>query len=164
MADRFDPNIPSPIAGGTPLISGSVGAVVVIDPANTFPPFEVGNLVVDPTSPFTIETSWEVNGFIAPLWLKALGGNWNVKVYAESLGGGFEGLLAEDNSVAADPTTLQYAASLVVPANTLPEANPGSQESGIYKLTVAVFLDSTFGPFDMIGFSEGPMIQVENPN
>jgi hypothetical protein len=164
MADRFDPNIPSPIPGGKPLIGGSVGAVVVIDPANTFPPFEVGNLVVDPTTPFTIEISWEVTGFIAPLWLAGLGGKWNVKVYAESLGGGFEGLLAEDNSEPAVPSTLLYSKSLVVAANTLPEANPGSQESGIYKLTAAVFLDSTIGPFDMIGFSDGPMIQVENPN
>ena len=70
-----------------------------------------------------------------------------------------------DNFVAADPAVADYAVELTVPPNALDEGNPGSQTSGIYKLVVSVFLDSTLGSpgFDMTGFNEGPIIQVENP-
>ena len=86
-------------------------------------------------------------------------------MFAESLGGGPELLLASDNTVAADPAVSDYAVELTVPPNALDEGNPGSQISGIYKLVVSVFLDSRLGApgFDMTGFNEGPIIQVENP-
>jgi hypothetical protein len=155
---QFDPNIPG-------LIGGDVTTVVVIDPAGTFPPFEVGNHVLNANDSFQIDVSWEVNGLLAPLWLSALGGNWNVQVFAESLGGGPEILLARDDSQAADPNRLTYSVRLTVPPTSLEEGNPGSNISGIYKLVVSVFLDSTLGQpgFDMTGFNEGPIIQVENP-
>jgi hypothetical protein len=155
---QFDPNIPG-------LIGGDVTTVVVLDPAGTFPPFEVGNHVLNANDSFQIDVSWEVNGLLAPLWLKALGGNWNVQVFAESLGGGPEILLARDDSQAADPNRLTYSVRLTVPPTSLAEGDPGSNTSGIYKLVVSVFLDSTLGQpgFDMTGFNEGPIIQVENP-
>jgi hypothetical protein len=155
---QFDPNIPG-------LIGGDVTTVVVIDPVGTFPPFEVGNHVLNANDSFQIDVSWEVNGLLAPLWLSALGGNWNVQVFAESLGGGPEILLARDDSQAADPNRLTYSVRLTVPPTSLEEGNPGSNTSGIYKLVVSVFLDSTLGQpgFDMTGFNEGPIIQVENP-
>ena len=58
----------------------------------------------------------------------------------------------------------QYQVKLQVPANALAEGDPGSNVSGIYKLVVAVFLNSNLGQpgFDMIGFNEGPYIQVED--
>jgi hypothetical protein len=156
---QFDPNIP-------PLISGDITTVVVIDPANTFPPFEVGNHVLNRDDPFKINVTWKITGLLRPLWLSALGGKWNVQVFAESLGGGPEILLASDNTVAADPTKGDYAVTLDVPANALAEGNPGSNTSGIYKLVVSVFLDSKLGApgFDMTGFNEGPIIQVEDPD
>ena len=59
----------------------------------------------------------------------------------------------------------QYTVDLEVPANTLVEGNPGSRHSGVYKLVVTAFLNSTLGQpgFDISGFAEGPMIRVESP-
>lgn len=155
---QFDPNIPG-------LIEGNITTVVVIDPAGEFPPFQVGNHVLNRNDAFKIKVEWKITGLLRPLWLSALGGRWNVQVYAESLGGGPELLLASDNSVNADPQVSDYAVELTVPPNALDEGNPGSQTSGIYKLVVSVFLDSTLGApgFDMTGFNEGPIIQVEDP-
>jgi len=155
---QFDPNIPG-------LIGGDVTTVVVIDPAGTFPPFEVGNHVLNANDAFQVNVAWTVNGLLRPLWLAALGGNWNVQVFAESLGGGPEILIASDNTVAADPAVANYSVTLNVPPSVLEEGNPGSNTSGIYKLVVSVFLNSNLGApgFDMTGFNEGPIIQVENP-
>ena len=155
---QFDPNIPG-------LIEGNITTVVVIDPTNTFPPFEVGNHVLNRNDSFQINVEWTITGLLGPLWLSALGGNWNVQVFAESLGGGPEILLARDDSVAADPNTSNYAVQLTVPPTALAEGDPGSNVSGIYKLVVSVFLNSSLGNpgFDMTGFNEGPIIQVEDP-
>jgi hypothetical protein len=155
---QFDPNIPG-------LIQGEVTTVTVVDPANTFPPFELGNHVVNRDEEFEVIVRWELNGLLAPLWLAALGGNWDVSVYAESLGGGNEVRLGTDNTIAADPSVLAYTSTINVPAGLLDEHTPGSDVGGIYKLVVSVFLNSELGRpgFDMTGFNEGPMIQVENP-
>jgi hypothetical protein len=155
---QFDPNIPN-------LIEGNITTVIVLDPADTFPPFEVGNHVLNRNESFQVKVAWEITGLLRPLWLSALGGNWNVQLFAESLGGGPEILLASDNSVAALPPAEDYSVTLNVPPNSLDEGDPGSNVSGIYKLVVSVFLDSTLGPpgFDMTGFNEGPIIQVEDP-
>lgn len=155
---QFDPNIPG-------LIGGDVSTVVVIDPARGFPPFEAGNHVVNRDDSFQVKVAWKVLGLLRPLWLSALGGNWNVQLFAESLGGGPEILLARDDSVAALPPREDYSVTLNIPPGALQEGDPGSNVSGIYKLVVSVFLDSTLGSpgFDMTGFNEGPIIQVENP-
>jgi hypothetical protein len=155
---QFDPNIPG-------LIEGNITTVVVVDPAGTFPPFEVGNHVLNSNDSFQVNVAWKITGLLRPLWLSALGGRWNVQLFAESLGGGPEILLASDNSVPALPPVEDYSATLNVLPNALQEGNPGSSVSGIYKLVVSVFLDSTLGPpgFDITGFNEGPIIQVENP-
>lgn len=156
---QFDPNIPG-------FIGGEVTTVLVRDPAADFPPFELGNHVVNGTEPFDIDVAWEVTGPLRPLWLAALGGTWNVQIYAESIGGGQEILLARDDTVPAVPGQSQYKVRVNVPADTLEEGNPGSNTSGIYKLVAAVFLNSNLGEpgFDMTGFNEGPIIQVENSN
>jgi len=156
---QFDPNIP-------PYIQGDVTLVKVVDPASTFPPLEQGNRVLDRKKPFEIDVEWNVSGALAPLWLFALrDSKWNVQAYAESLGGGPEILLSRDDSVTPDFSVLNYSTKLTVQANTLEEGNPGSNTSGIYKLVVSVFLDSPIGlpGYDMVGFNEGPIIQVENP-
>jgi hypothetical protein len=155
---QFDPNIPG-------LIAGEITTVTVIDPADTFPPFEVGNHVLNRNEAFKVDVAWKITGLIRPIWLQALGGNWNVQLFAESLGGGPEILLASDNNVAALPPREDYSVRLEVPANALQEGDPGSQISGIYKLVVSVFLDSKLGKpgFAMTGFNEGPIIQVEDP-
>jgi hypothetical protein len=152
MIDQFDPNRPG-------VITGEVTNVTVIDPVAT------GNRVLDPTKAFQITVDWAVAGSDAELWLNGRTSNWNVQAYAESIGAGFEGLIARDDSVAADPKILSYSTVLTVPAGKLQEGNPGSEISGLYKLAVVVFLDSNLpgAGFDMVGFREGPVIQVEDP-
>lgn len=166
---QFDPNIPG-------LISGDVTTVVVIDPENVFPGFEVGNHVIDSDADFQVRVDWELQGLLAPLWLAALGGDWDVSVYAESLGGGTEVRLGTElvPTTATLPCTVNQAkanctkfqATVTVPANTLDEHTPGTDQSGIYKLVAAVFLNSNLAGtpgYDLIGFSEGPIIQAEVP-
>jgi hypothetical protein len=151
---QFDPNY----AG---LIEGDVTRVAVIDPV--VPP-ELGNHVIDPTKPFDVKVEWNVSGLFAPLWLQALGGRWDVSVYCESLGAGRETRLGTA-TVAANAGTLNYSATVNVPANTLEEHTPGTNFGGIYKLAVAVFLNSNIPGlrgFDLVGFAEGPIIQAED--
>jgi hypothetical protein len=159
---QFDPNLPG-------LIQGEVTATVVIDPADTFSPFEVGNHVLNRADPFQVKVDWELTGLIAKLWLAALqnnpaGNQWDVSVYAESLGGGSEIRLGTE-LVPVDFNTLAYTATVDVPANVLDEHAPGTDTGGIYKLVVAVFLNSNLGApgFDITGYNEGPIVQVENP-
>ena len=165
--EQFDPNIPG-------LIEGNVTSVAVTDPQPFV--FGTGNKVIDPTKPFNLTIEWELFGQLVPLWLAALSPDWDVSVYAESLGGGNEVRLgtATVPKGATLPCTVnqaqanctKYAATVTVPPNTLQGHVPGTDQGGIYKLAVAVFLISTLvgvPGYDLIGFSEGPIIQAENP-
>jgi hypothetical protein len=160
---QFDPNIPG-------LIGGDITAVTVIDPANEFPG-ELGNHVLDRKDPFDVKVEWNVSGALATLWLDALkldnNGNpvdWDVSVYAESLGGGPEIRLGT-SQVPVDQFVHAYSTTVNVPALKLDEHDPGTDNGGIYKLVVAVFLNSDLGVpgYDMTGFFEGPIIQIEDP-
>lgn len=161
--NQFDPLLPG-------LIEGDVTSVLVTDPQ----PFVggLGNHVIDPTKAFTLTIEWRLDGQIVPVWLNALRGNWDVSAYAESLGGGTEARLGTASvafdAFVQDPDAnhVKYTASIVVPANTLDEHAPGTDRGGIYKLAVAVFLNSTLlgiPGYDLIGYREGPIIQAENP-
>jgi hypothetical protein len=166
MSSTFDPNVPS----GSLTITGEFTAAVLVEEV---PAIGVGNLVLDPTQPFDIKAEWAIDGNIAELWLSALAvasPNWVVTAYAESIGPGPEVILvAKDVPVLPLPSAnppFKYSTTLTVPANTLPEENPGDPlVSGVYKLVVTVFLDSTFGSpgYDIMGFSEGPVVKMENP-
>jgi hypothetical protein len=167
--DQMDPNIPG-------LIEGSV-TLTITDPQ----PFVggKGNRVLDPSRPFTVTLQWEVFGQLVPLWLTALAGNWDVSVYAESIGGGNEIRLSTGTVATtavqpctvnnAQPNCTRFVRDVVVPAGVLQEHTPGSDVSGIYKLAGAVFLNSNLQTtpgspgFDLIGFSEGPVVQMERP-
>lgn len=159
MADfdpQMDPN----------LFYGGFTTVQVIDPAVPMPPM-VGNRVIDPSKPFSIKVEWELKGFFVPLWLAALGGNWVVEAYAESLGPGPEKRIALVNvpvGPAVQPKT--YSVTLPVAANELQEHTPGpAGPSGIYRLTISAFLNSTLGApgYDIAGFADGPTIKAEIP-
>jgi hypothetical protein len=163
--DQFDPNFPG-------YIEGAITAVKVVEPGSITE--GLPNRVVDPSKDFTVRVVWNVFGVFTPLWIAALDNPWVVSVYGESMAAGPERLIGKLNvdkaNFAPDPTPGHvngrvYTADVIVPANTLPEGDPDSQISGIYKLVTSVFLDSTLGTpgFDMIGFSEGPFVQVENP-
>lgn len=164
--EQFDPRIPG-------LIEGTVTSVAIAEPQ----PFVGGtsNHVVDPTKEFKLTIEWEIFGQLVPLWLTALAGNWDVSVYAESLGQGPEVRLG--TAYVATTATLpcdtervnckRYSATITVPAGKLHEHTPGTDVSGVYKLAAAVFLNSNIAGvpgFDLVGFTEGPIIQVENPS
>jgi hypothetical protein len=159
---QFDPSIPG-------FIEGDITNVAV----NETPPFGLANHVVNRAEPFDVVVEWSVSGVLTQLWLAALafGGvtQWLVRVYAESQGEGPEILLGSAlvDSEPAVPGDKNYTATITVPANILSEDQfPAGDVSGIYKLTVSAFLNSTFvgAPgYDMMGFSDAPFIQVENP-
>lgn len=150
---------------------GEFTKVKVIDPAA--PPIMVGNPVIDPTKPFTIEIEWTLKGFFVPPWLSALDNpsgskRWLVEAYAESMGPGQEKRIAEINVPVGPPYNQPktYSATLTVPAGTLQEHVPGpAGPSGIYKLTISAFLDSTLGlpGYDISGYATGTVIRAENP-
>lgn len=153
----FDPN-------GAFAIEGEITAITL---------YEDGlptNKVIDPTKTLGIKVDWQVDGFLTNLWLNSLaaqGSEWRVSCYAESQGPGPEVTLGEVNVPVGPLGALPYTASATInvgPVVPLPEHDPVNGPSGVYKLTVTVFLnDSLAGDFDMIGFHEGPYIQVENP-
>ena len=163
MGFQFDPNI-------TGFISGDFTQVAVVEPGG----LGTSNLVLDPTKPYNINVAWEITGSLTPLWLaalKATSPRWSIAAYAESVGPGPELLLTEEPVAVASafdqlPNAWRWKHQLTVAANTLPEENPGpGGPSGVYKLVVTAFLDSTLGlaGFDMLGYGEGQIIKVENP-
>jgi hypothetical protein len=162
MPQQFDPNRPGEI-------QGEITSVLVADPvlAPNAP-----NHVLDPTKDFTITVTWRLEGPDVPLWLAGLApADWSVAAYAESMGPGPEVILAEETEPRLNFTDLggfvkEWTHTLNVPAGSLAEENPGpAGPSGVYKIVATVFLNSNLGipGFDMAGFSEGPIVKVENP-
>ena len=165
MTARFDPNVPFDPNNPTGLfIEGDMSVLAVTE----HPAIGTGNLIVDPSKDFEISVEWSVSGSAAPIWLGALSASdWVVTAYAESVGPGDEKFIATTTTPVGTPhLSNAYAATLTVPAGTLDEENPGDpSQSGVYKLVVTVFLDSTLGPvgYDMMGYAEGPIVKAENP-
>jgi len=168
MTDRFDPNIP-PTGPTDPAIEGEFLGIVGITER---PTLGKSNLVVNRAKPFDIEVRWRVFGNLVPLWLTALSvrtKDWVVTAFAEAQGPGDEVSLGEVRVPVRGPffgQNEEYTGKLTVPAFTLPEGDPGNTtQSGVYKIVVTTFLDSDLGPvgYDMMGYAEGPIIKVEDP-
>lgn len=161
---RFDPQM------APALFFGEFTNVKVIDPAAPGPPM-VGNLVIDPNKEFEILVEWKLEGFFVPLWLAALGGSWAIEAYAESIGPGPEIRIAYKAEPVGPPVSPKtYSVKLkydpTIPAHKLAEHSPGpGGPSGLYRLTISAFLNSTLGPpgYDIAGFAEGPVIKAEVP-
>ena len=160
MSHMFDPN-------KGPLFQGLFETLAVLDPAQ---PGNTGNLVLDPTQPYTVRMRWEIFGGEVPLYLAALSKQWRVAAYAESIGPGPEITLGTDTVPVStgvnDPTRpfgKIWEHDLTVPAGTLPEDGAGN--SGVYKIVATVFLNSSIGApgYDIAGFADGPLIRIENP-
>jgi hypothetical protein len=168
MSNNFDPNIPS-TGPGSPSIEGQFTTVKIAEQ----PALGRSNLVINGGRPFNIEVAWNFRGNLTPLWLTALSVDtkeWVVTAYANPRGPGNGLTLGSVNVPIGGPPFSDpeaYTAKLTVPANTLPEEDPGNaNSSGVYQLTVTVFLDSDLGPvgFDMMGVADFPLVKVENPD
>lgn len=161
---QFDPNLEIEFPPGSGnMIAAAKGDITSVTVLEQPPPTGgLPNHVINPERAFTVRVNWEVTGVLAPLWLAALeDSDWRVSCFAESMGPGPEIELGTVN-VDADSGQLAYEADIVVnPPSGLTEHLP---DSGVYKLTVTVFLNSNLGEpgYDMIGFAEGPFIQVED--
>jgi len=123
------------------------------------------NRVLSPTLPFLVTVSWTNTGAIVPF----MGGEYTVRVYAESMGPGPE--MEIGHATVGVNVTGNYAVTINVPANTLAAAEPdlpnitGALEpSGVYKL-VAVVSYSNFGVnLPLAGFrEEARLFEIRKP-
>src|SRR5262245_66697251 len=160
---QFDPDL------GV-LFSGEVRAVNVLDPAL---PGHVPNLVLDPTKPFQIEVKWRLKGSEVQPRLCITDDDWIITAYAESMGPGPEVILTEEREPKSNYTggtgpnfEFDWSHTLTVPADLLEEEDPGPDgPSGTYRIVVTIFLNAQpkGSGYDIVGFSDGPLIKVENP-
>jgi hypothetical protein len=166
MSNNFDPNIPS-TGPNSPTIEGIFTSVLIAEQ----PALGKANLVINGGKSFDVDVAWHIKGNLTPLWLTALSAktkNWVVTAYANPRGPGDGVTLGSVNVPVGGPFTddVAYQATITVPANTLPEEDPGDpKHSGVYQLTVTAFLDSDLGAigYDMMGVADFPLVKVENP-
>ena len=110
--------------------------------------------VLEANQPFTIQCSWNISALAALL----LGGQWQVAAYVESIGAGPEQEVGAAVTVALNGGT-SYNATIVVPANTLPD-DPAPPLSGTYKL-VTLLTHRNFGHVtDVAAVVEGPIVRI----
>jgi hypothetical protein len=123
------------------------------------------NRVLSPVLPFTVTVSWSNTGTLVPF----MGGEYTVRVYAESMGPGPEREIGH-TTVPVNGAG-NYAVTLNVPAGVLAAAEPdlpnatgAFEPSGVYKL-VAVVSYSNFGVnLPIAGFrEEARMFEIRQP-
>ena len=112
------------------------------------------NHVLEITMPWKVQVDWRLFGPIAA----AIGGTWEVKVFVESIGQGFEGEVGSatkaltDLEAGSSVTNRKYQTIINVPANTPPN-------TGVYKPVVLITYKNDSGDImAMAGFSEAPLI------
>src|SRR5215213_2219674 len=114
------------------------------------------------TLQFNVPVRWNLTGVLAPLVIN----DWHVRLFAESIGAGFEGKLAEVTAAVptpVTPTNVQYDAVLSVPAATT-NLLVDAAGDGIYELVVVISHDNVFNVRDtMAGFAGGIVIEVRKP-
>jgi|SRR5215475_13541932 len=104
---------------------------------------------------FTIAAKWSIDKYSAA----ALGGQWELSAYVESIGAGPEKQIGPTAKVLLTGGT-SYSATIKVPAGTLPD-DPAAPTSGVYKLVTVLLLRGPFGKVsDVAGFVEGPMLRI----
>jgi hypothetical protein len=117
--------------------------------------------VLDAGEFFDVHVSWTVPPPINTI----IGGNFRVRVYAESIGPGQEQQVGSTALVAAVPNQAGYDIHVRVPGGTLRgegEVFNGQTVSGMYKL-VAVLQHLNPNANECSGFGEGPLIQLRTP-
>jgi hypothetical protein len=101
--------------------------------------------------PFDVHVTWQVPVPEAAI----IGGNFRVRVFAESIGPGPEKQIGGTLTVPAQPGKLQYEVHVQVGANELLGEGAGAPPvSGMYKLG-AVLQHMNPGPNEVSGYSEG---------
>ena len=144
MSHTFDAIDPDPAH-----LTGLITGFEVLDPDLN------PNRVLQSDLDWSIKVDWNISGLIAG----GLGGVWQVRAYAESIGGGFEGQVGADVLVdlSAAPATASrsYTATVDVSAGFLPD--------GAYKLVVLINYTNGGLPQQMAAFVEGPVVQMYTP-
>jgi hypothetical protein len=110
--------------------------------------------VLDAATNFTIVCDWQ----LSPAAAGALGGQFELSAYAESIGAGPEVQLGQTN-VAVNGSQNYGPVNIDVPANTLPDNVPPGQ-SGAYKV-IALLTHSNFGVVtDIAAIVEFPVVRI----
>jgi hypothetical protein len=164
----FEPKI---VIGTTTVVEGMFTSVSVSQPPDPNRPGHVGNMVVDPTRPFTIDLAWQLSGVLGNVnvLINSVANQWNVQVYAERMGPGSDSTIFNGFTPAGSlvpvlnlPASWNYTCN--IPVGVLTENIPAGS-SGMYRLFIVVFANTNIaGADDIIGCYEGPIILVENPD
>jgi len=149
---KFDVPAPTPPA----ILDAAITSVEVVDLDGN------PNRVVEAASGFTVPVRWNLTGILAPL----VNNDWHIRLFAESIGGGFEGKLAEVTSAVptlVSPTNVRYDAVLSVsPATT--NLLVDAAGDGVYQLVVVIAHDNVLNARDTLaGFADGIVIEVRKP-
>jgi hypothetical protein len=114
--------------------------------------------VIEASEKFTVDCDWDIDAITASL----LGGTWHVDLYAESIGGGFEGRLA-GNAVAVVPGQKVYKSTITVPGGTLPNdppVHPLNNDSSVFKMVVVLRHHNGAVTTSITALSDGPVVLV----
>ena len=123
-----------------PLFTGALTGITVTSP------FPDSQLIIDRRDAWSVKVDWTIGGFLAP----ALGGNWEVRAFLESMGVGFEGQVGPTVTV---PAAARTATINIPPANLDP-----AKVNGAYKLVVTLTHVNP-APTGIAGYEEGTIIQ-----
>lgn len=121
------------------------GAITNVSVVSGFPD---SGLIVDTKDAWSIRVDWNTSGSIAT----AIGGNWQLRAFLESMGGGFEGQIGPTVNVSAAGPLSKTASIPVAPANTL------GITAGAYKLVVTL-THLNPNPTGIAGYEEGKIVQ-----
>lgn len=116
------------------------------------------NMVLQDDLQFNLEVKWCLTGLTqnGQQDIKALGGEWTVRAFAESIGGGFEGQIGTTQTI---PLSTQPAVNPRCYQSNIPIA-PFTLRPGAYELIVLVNYSNLNVPLRMAGFVEGHIVQI----
>jgi len=133
---------------------GTITATV-LDPSGNPP-----STIIKTTDAWAIQVDWSAGGPVAGV----MGGTWHVKVFVESIGGGFEGPVGSADvavgSVPPAPLPRNYTTSVLVPAGTVPA---GPLKVRAYKVVSLLTYDNLGVTWELAAYHEGPIIQIYEP-
>jgi hypothetical protein len=132
-----------------PDLTGKVNVIVTDNSVLPTP-----NTVLVGSKPFFVKADWDIAGLVA----SAIGGDFSIDFYVESIGNGPEKKLASTqvaaNSVAPSANR-SYSATLTIPAGALTD--------GLYKTALVLTHKNAGVATPIAGLDEGPMIQITTP-